>query len=151
MKSSVLLTVCGVVQGVGFRPFAAGIAEEMGLSGYVRNKGGFVEILLSAGQRAVDDYIHRLCIEKPFGDYRVPRLWTTADLETEKRRSSCERRGASKSDCSTERWRDYRCKGDWRISVSVQSVPGGFCSKITDVKRAGEKTVCGDVSEYFND
>lgn len=67
MKSSVLLTVCGVVQGVGFRPFAAGIAEEMGLSGYVRNKGGFVEILLSAGQRAVDDYIHRLCIEKPFG------------------------------------------------------------------------------------
>lgn len=67
MNTSVLLTVYGVVQGVGFRPFAAKIAEKMGLSGYVRNKGGFVEILLSAEQRAVDDYIHRLCVEKPFG------------------------------------------------------------------------------------
>ncbi len=67
MKSSVLLTVYGVVQGVGFRPFAARIAEEMGISGYVRNKGGFVEILLSAEQQAVDEYIHRLCVMKPFG------------------------------------------------------------------------------------
>lgn len=80
MKSSVLLTVCGVVQGVGFRPFAAGLAEEMGLSGYVRNKGGFVEILLSAEQRAVDEYIHRLCVEKPFG----------AEIQRIEKRSSAE-------------------------------------------------------------
>ncbi len=87
MKSSVLLTIYGVVQGVGFRPFTARIAEEMGISGYVRNKGGIVEILLSAEQKAVDEYIHRLCVMKPFGaeidriDQTETAEWRTGDFE----------------------------------------------------------------------
>lgn len=36
------LTIDGVVQGVGFRPFIARLAREHGLGGYVRNEGGHV-------------------------------------------------------------------------------------------------------------
>lgn len=36
------LTIDGVVQGVGFRPFIARLAREHGLNGFVRNEGGHV-------------------------------------------------------------------------------------------------------------
>ncbi len=36
------ITVYGMVQGVGFRPFVARLAEEMGIGGIVRNSGGIV-------------------------------------------------------------------------------------------------------------
>ena len=34
----------GIVQGVGFRPFVAKTAEELGMKGTVSNIGGLVEI-----------------------------------------------------------------------------------------------------------
>jgi hydrogenase maturation protein HypF len=40
------LKVYGCVQGVGFRPFVYKIATELGYSGYVRNNGSNVEIVL---------------------------------------------------------------------------------------------------------
>jgi len=39
-----LLKVYGIVQGVGFRPFVWRIAKESNVRGFVRNKGGYVEI-----------------------------------------------------------------------------------------------------------
>ncbi len=36
--------ITGIVQGVGFRPFVYGLAVRMGLSGWVRNTSGGVDI-----------------------------------------------------------------------------------------------------------
>ena len=41
---TLLITVLGIVQGVGYRPFAARLAKEMGITGSVRNSGGIVHI-----------------------------------------------------------------------------------------------------------
>jgi len=58
-----VITVKGIVQGVGFRPFVYRLATSMGLKGYVKNTGdGTVEILID---RDVDEFISRLKSEKP--------------------------------------------------------------------------------------
>ena len=41
------IVITGAVQGVGYRPFVARLAEEMNLKGEVRNDGGIVRILVS--------------------------------------------------------------------------------------------------------
>ena len=50
----------GLVQGVGFRPYVAELAEYMGLSGEIRNSGGSVFLSVSGEEKAVDEMIHRL-------------------------------------------------------------------------------------------
>lgn len=52
--------VSGLVQGIGFRPYVAELAEELGLEGQVKNLGGIVEILVSGDKQAVDSFIQRL-------------------------------------------------------------------------------------------
>ena len=52
--------IYGLVQGVGFRPFVAGLAESAGLNGYVRNDGGIVTVRLSGDEESVDGVIRRL-------------------------------------------------------------------------------------------
>ncbi|WP_180763102.1 carbamoyltransferase HypF [Helicobacter sp. 11S02596-1] len=42
------IVVSGIVQGVGFRPFIYRIAQDFGVNGWVRNRGGSVEILLDS-------------------------------------------------------------------------------------------------------
>lgn len=54
------ITVAGLVQGIGFRPFVAELAEELKLSGQVKNLGGIVEIIVSGDKQAMDIFIHRL-------------------------------------------------------------------------------------------
>ena len=54
------ITVTGLVQGIGFRPFVAELAEELKLTGQVKNLGGIVEIIVSGDKQAVDTFIHRL-------------------------------------------------------------------------------------------
>ena len=57
------ITVTGLVQGVGFRPAVAELAEECGIYGQVKNMGGVVEIIASGENRAVEKFLHRLkCI-----------------------------------------------------------------------------------------
>jgi len=41
----------GVVQGVGFRPTVSRVARGLGLHGYVRNRGSYVEIFIEEGER----------------------------------------------------------------------------------------------------
>ncbi len=54
------IKVTGLVQGIGFRPFVAELAEELRLTGQVKNLGGIVEIIVSGDKQAVDTFIHRL-------------------------------------------------------------------------------------------
>jgi len=54
------ITVSGLVQGIGFRPFVAELAEELELVGQVKNLGGIVEIIVSGDKKAVDEFIQRL-------------------------------------------------------------------------------------------
>ncbi|MCW4006812.1 MAG: carbamoyltransferase HypF [Candidatus Bathyarchaeota archaeon] len=62
----VKLTVTGIVQGVGFRPFVYRIAVKNGLAGYVLNRGDAgVEILLEGGENAVERFLVDLQELKP--------------------------------------------------------------------------------------
>ncbi|MBQ9444354.1 MAG: carbamoyltransferase HypF [Lachnospiraceae bacterium] len=60
------ITVKGLVQGVGFRPFAYRLARSMGLSGDVRNSGGIVRIrLFDTDDETSNGYIRELRSKKP--------------------------------------------------------------------------------------
>ncbi len=47
--------VAGVVQGVGFRPFVARLADELGVCGWVRNDGGSVTVHAEGPPAALDE------------------------------------------------------------------------------------------------
>lgn len=64
---TVSITVLGIVQGVGYRPFVARLAKEGKLTGTVRNSGGIVRILANGTREAVDSFIHRLKSQQPCG------------------------------------------------------------------------------------
>ena len=46
-KKTSIITISGIVQGVGFRPFIWQVANEMGLAGEVLNNGQGVQILIN--------------------------------------------------------------------------------------------------------
>ncbi len=60
MNRTCKVIVSGLVQGIGFRPFVAELAEELELAGQVKNLGGIVEIIVSGEKKAVDAFIQRL-------------------------------------------------------------------------------------------
>ncbi len=60
------VTVRGVVQGVGFRPFVARQASALSLTGTVCNNGGVVTIVVNGSKEAMDELVHRLsCVAPP--------------------------------------------------------------------------------------
>lgn len=60
------LSVSGIVQGVGFRPFIYRTAVKHGLAGYVQNRGDAgVEVLLEGDDAAVEGFMADLAVEKP--------------------------------------------------------------------------------------
>ena len=60
MKKVCKIKVSGLVQGIGFRPFVAELAEELALAGQVKNLGGIVEMIASGDREVVDTCIQRL-------------------------------------------------------------------------------------------
>ena len=54
---TVAITVYGKVQGVGFRPLVCRLAEENALTGFVRNAGTHVEIVVTGEP----EHIEKLC------------------------------------------------------------------------------------------
>ncbi len=64
---TVKMTVTGIVQGVGYRPFVARLAREMGISGTVMNCAGMVLISASGSKEAIDSFVHRLVAFQPPG------------------------------------------------------------------------------------
>ncbi len=59
------ISIFGIVQGVGFRPYALREAEELGIKGTVKNIGGVVEIMAQSDKQALDEYIQRLALHLP--------------------------------------------------------------------------------------
>ena len=59
------VSVEGIVQGVGFRPFVYRIATELELTGYVRNLGNVVEIIIQGSDDKITDFIYKLQNELP--------------------------------------------------------------------------------------
>jgi hydrogenase maturation protein HypF len=55
----------GRIQGVGVRPFVCTLANELGLTGTVRNHGGQVEIVASSDSRRTALFLHRMMSEHP--------------------------------------------------------------------------------------
>ena len=49
------ISVCGVVQGVGFRPFVYRLAQDYNLKGWVRNTSGSVEIEVEGDEESLEN------------------------------------------------------------------------------------------------
>ena len=52
--------ITGIVQGVGFRPFVYNLAEELGLSGWVRNTSAGVDIQVDGDEASLADFTQLL-------------------------------------------------------------------------------------------
>jgi hydrogenase maturation protein HypF len=59
------ISVKGIVQGVGFRPFVYGLALRFDLHGWVCNTSGGVEIVVQGQPSNIDHFIHSLTAEAP--------------------------------------------------------------------------------------
>lgn len=59
------ITICGIVQGVGFRPFVYRLAHEIGLNGWVRNTPAGVEIQVQGSPEKLAVFGQRLPDEAP--------------------------------------------------------------------------------------
>ena len=62
---SLRITVRGVVQGVGFRPFIYRLAHEHKLAGWVRNTSGSVEIEVEGEEPSVDRFVFEIASLAP--------------------------------------------------------------------------------------
>jgi hydrogenase maturation protein HypF len=60
-----LVTVTGVVQGVGFRPYVYALAREFGLSGYVGNDSGGVVTEIEGAAEQVAEFCTRVGADAP--------------------------------------------------------------------------------------
>ena len=54
------VSIQGIVQGVGFRPFVFGLAEQLNLKGWVRNTSGGVEIEVDGPPQVLEKFLHAL-------------------------------------------------------------------------------------------
>jgi len=61
------ITINGIVQGVGFRPFVANIAKKSTVLGSVRNSSGTVIVLAQAQENRMDNFLYRIRNESPSG------------------------------------------------------------------------------------
>lgn len=59
------IAVRGIVQGVGFRPFVYGLAGQLGLRGFVRNRAGEVLIEVEGPPSALDRFLDRISVDPP--------------------------------------------------------------------------------------
>ena len=59
------VSVRGVVQGVGFRPFVYRLAHDHNLSGWVLNHSGGVDIEVEGPPAALDAFVHDLTAQAP--------------------------------------------------------------------------------------
>ncbi len=63
--TSLGIRVTGTVQGVGFRPFVARIAERQALTGFVANDAAGVNIEVHGSEQAIERFLHELQTHPP--------------------------------------------------------------------------------------
>lgn len=63
--STIDIYVYGIVQGVGFRPFIATLADKYNIKGEVRNEGGYVKIKATGAIEPLECFIKGISIDKP--------------------------------------------------------------------------------------
>lgn len=64
-KSGFLVSLTGIVQGVGFRPFVYNLAIKYGLTGYVKNTLNGVDIVLYGFWTSIQSFLNELKVNKP--------------------------------------------------------------------------------------
>ncbi len=64
-RTGVKINVAGIVQGVGFRPFVFQLADRLGVTGWIRNTSGGVEIAAEGPEDHVRLFIESLEAEAP--------------------------------------------------------------------------------------
>lgn len=78
MNETKRIRISGLVQGIGFRPYIAELAEKKNLKGQVKNTGGMVEILISGEKSSVSGFIENLQNLPHTGELpncRIDRMW----------------------------------------------------------------------------
>ncbi len=62
-------TIKGLVQGIGYRPFVAKLADELNIDGWVRNTGGIVTVLAKADEVSLNKMLDCLNSSVPTGGF----------------------------------------------------------------------------------
>ena len=62
-------TILGLVQGIGYRPFVAKLADELNIDGWVRNTGGIVTVLAAGSEDSLNELYIRLSSDVPTGGF----------------------------------------------------------------------------------
>ena len=65
MSTACSIRVCGVVQGVGFRPFVYRLAQANTLAGWVLNAEQGVEIYVEGPEQCLEAFVHELKLKPP--------------------------------------------------------------------------------------
>ena len=61
------IVVKGLVQGIGYRPFVAELAEKYGITGWVKNTAGIVTIMAEGNACQMEQFLSALSKQKPKG------------------------------------------------------------------------------------
>lgn len=64
---TIQITLKGLVQGIGFRPFVAELAEKLHIRGWVCNTAGVVTVLACADRERLEEFRRRLLSDAPKG------------------------------------------------------------------------------------
>ncbi|MBL7472313.1 carbamoyltransferase HypF [Robertkochia sediminum] len=72
MKVTRKITICGLVQGIGFRPFVHQVAHRFHLNGEVNNNENGVQILVTGPSEVIDAFYHEL-LHYPYQLARIKR------------------------------------------------------------------------------
>lgn len=62
---TIKIKIWGIVQGVGFRPFVAKLADRLDMKGEVLNIGGLVDIVVTDTLERIDEFLEALKRDKP--------------------------------------------------------------------------------------
>lgn len=77
------IVVQGLVQGIGFRPFVAELAEQLHIEGWVRNTNGIVTILARAEDATIAQLMEKIKSEAPVGAVVEHMDWEAVSIADE--------------------------------------------------------------------